>query len=145
MTPRKRQIKRLDDLCKTYIKLRDNLTCQRCGKQYPITENGKIPQGLDWSHFIGRRKHSVRWSPENTCAHCCGCHSYLEGNPHEFVRWILENKHTQESYDILIYKSNQVFKGDLTLIELWLEQELNKLLPKFNRLNYPFLKDFYKD
>jgi hypothetical protein len=60
--------------------------CERCGKYYAPRNT----RGLDCSHFIGRGNWSVRFDPDNAFAHCVGCHSYFENNPHEFVAWAYE-------------------------------------------------------
>ena len=82
----------LDKLFSLYIRTRDAWTCQRCHTFYQMGS-----QGLHCSHFIGRRNRAVRWDPDNACAHCYGCHRFLEGNPIEFGDWI-QNYLGQERY-----------------------------------------------
>lgn len=66
----------LDKLFSQMIRLRDK-TCQYCGKQ------GR----LETSHFHGRRKHSVRYDPDNACALCYSCHMYLGENPYKHTEF----------------------------------------------------------
>lgn len=52
-----------------YIRTRDKWTCQSCKKQYPPNS-----QGLDCSHYWGRRMESVRFDPANCDTLCTYCH-----------------------------------------------------------------------
>lgn len=75
----------LDKLFSRYIRERDGWVCQKCGQWYQ-----KGSQGLQCSHFIGRRNMAVRFYPANACAHCFACHMYLTANPLFFAEWIKE-------------------------------------------------------
>lgn len=68
---------RADALFSLLIRWRDNWRCVRCGKQYPM---GKA-QGLDCSHFYGRRGNSTRFEPMNADALCSfPCHQRWGGD-----------------------------------------------------------------
>jgi len=84
------------------IRARAGWKCEKCGKQY---QRGDI--GLHCSHFVGRGYYSTRFEPLNAFAHCYGCHSRFESNPHEFVEWVKE-KRGQQNYDIIIELSGDV-------------------------------------
>lgn len=140
------QERRMDQKFAILIKLRDGLRCRRCGRQYHLTDNFKIPSGCQNSHYIGRSKRHTRWSYENCYVHCGGCHRYLEHNPEEFRAWVLNHGgHTPASLDFLRIKSNVPFRSDRTFIEMWIDQELLKLLPDNDRLNYKCLEPLYME
>lgn len=95
------------------VRERADWTCQACGKKYvPWTGKNGYPAnpGLHCSHYIGRANYAVRFDKHNVDAHCYGCHSKFEGNPHNFMAW----KYEQLGgilYDILIEKSNDIMLG----------------------------------
>ncbi len=68
------------------VRMRDQWTCTSCGVYYP---EGKR-QGIHCSHFIGRANYATRFLGMNAWAHCYGCHSQFEQNPHDFVEWVKE-------------------------------------------------------
>lgn len=68
--------KRLDNLCREVIMLRDD-RCQWCGKFGP----------LDWAHINSRRFPSTRWSLSNSLALCKGCHLRWHHRPLEGAAW----------------------------------------------------------
>ena len=112
-----KKVQRLDpdvwfSLC---IRERADWTCQKCGKKYEpwYTEKG-IPAnpGLHCSHYIGRGNYSVRFDPMNADAHCYGCHSKFEGNPHAFSTWKTEQL-GGILYDVLIEKSEDSSLGKI--------------------------------
>ena len=72
----KRMKRRLDDVLRVYIKLRDNNLCQTCGIHKDSTPEGS----LDWSHYISRNYLIVRWCQKNSVAQCRKCHrEYAKG------------------------------------------------------------------
>jgi hypothetical protein len=88
------------------IKERVGWTCEKCGKVFNIPDT----QGLHTSHFIGRGNYAVRFEPLNAYAHCYGCHSYFEQNPHIFTAWV-KDKLGLDLYDILMEKSLNIMAG----------------------------------
>ena len=73
------------------IRERADWTCERCFTYYPEGNRS----GLEHSHIWGRRRHSVRWFPDDGIALCTGCHSFVGSNPDEhkaFARDILGEK-----------------------------------------------------
>lgn len=138
------QIERMDEKFAIYIKLRDGLQCRRCGAQFQLTDNFKIPPGCQNSHYIGRTKKNTRWDPANCFTHCTGCHFYLGNNPELFRRWVLEKGgHTPETLEILFQKSEVIFRSDLNMIELVIDSFLSELLARYPRLNYKVLEGIY--
>ena len=66
---RKKLIDQLDKLASAYIKLRDDHTCQRCGKR----EVGS--SSIHVSHVIPKsRGQRYRWEPNNMKCLCFHCH-----------------------------------------------------------------------
>lgn len=66
------------------VRERSNWTCEKCGTQYDFGA-----QGLQCSHYFGRRAYGVRFDPDNAFAHCFSCHQDLGGNPDDFTHWAL--------------------------------------------------------
>ena len=87
------------------VRRRAGWKCERCGKAYV---EGSA-QGLDCSHFYGRRHRSTRWHPDNAFAHCRGCHQYLGSNPAIFAEWV-KDQLGETRYDWLRYRHNLVMK-----------------------------------
>lgn len=87
------------------VRERANWKCEVCGTDY--TNNTR---GLHCSHYHGRANWSVRFNPDNAAAHCYGCHSKLEGSPHDFYQlWI---KFLGEgAYQLLLEKKNDTGLG----------------------------------
>jgi len=113
--PKKAKVKKLDpdyffSLC---VRERADWYCQMCGKKYePWTSTAGYPAnpGRHCSHYIGRANYSTRFDPYNADAHCYGCHSKFEGNPHIFKLW-KEGQLGPELYEIVIEKSNNIMLG----------------------------------
>lgn len=90
---RKRLIKRLDDLTREIVLVRDQ-RCVTCGK----IEN------LQCGHLITRAKYGVRWDLKNCNVQCQGCNFRHEYNPEIYTRWFL-NKYGLEEYQSLCQRS----------------------------------------
>lgn len=143
-SPTSRQEKRMDDKFAILLKLKRNLTCEKCERIYNLTETNKIPRGCQCSHYFHRPKRATRWLYDNCFCHCGGCHMYLGQHSEIFHEWIItQGGHSQDSLDLLMLKSNQS-KVDRSAIELWIDQELLQELPKWPRLNYPALEPIYE-
>lgn len=87
ITHAKREADRLFSL---WIRARDG-RCQRCG----------TTRDLDCSHHITRERLAVRYSPDNACAHCRGCHVFLTHHGALHVEWIIGHIGA-EAYDDLM-------------------------------------------
>ena len=112
----------LDKLFSNYIRLRDKLTCQRCGRVFP-----KLTGGLHCAHYHKRRKQSVRFDPDNAVAFCFGCHTFMDENFDDYFTPFMIRRLGQERFDMLAGRMRQYGKPDRNLIKLWLKQELAKL------------------
>ena len=96
---------KLDIVFSKLVRLRNEFTCERCNKVFPEGHR----QGLDCSHFYGRRHRSTRWHPDNAFAHCRGCHQYLGSNPAIFDKFGRDTL-GDTRYDWLLRRHNQVVK-----------------------------------
>ena len=112
----------LDKLFSDYIRLRDKLTCQKCGKEY-----AKLCRALHCAHYHKRRKKSVRFDPDNAVTFCYGCHQYADENRDEFFTPFMIRRLGQEGFDFLAGRMRQLGAPDRKLIKLWLTEELKKL------------------
>ena len=81
-SPRKKLVKKLDDICSKYIKLRDSYTCQRCGKTNAESQ-------IHLSHVIPRSAGMrLRWDELNSKALCAYCHRrWWHANTLEATEW----------------------------------------------------------
>ena len=130
-------VARLDTLASEYVRKRAMARaggCERCEKpKFDITrEDGStFPawQTLDWAHFRGKNKHSVRWDPSDAAGLCGGCHTHLDRNPEEkveFFRTLLG----QEEFDRLNQRAEFIshYKAtDYRAWEIFLLQQIKEL------------------
>ena len=96
-----------------YCRARDNWTCQRCGKifrEYIKGGNNTHLRGLDCAHLHGRGAKMTRFEPDNACALCYGCHSYLDANPEEKRDFFIE-RIGKTRYDELTKLHHVPFRG----------------------------------
>ena len=127
---RKDEIKELDKLCSEYIRKRAMVEvggCERClAPKYDVQkDNGDtFPayKHLQWAHFKGRNKHTVRWDIENAAGLCGGCHMYLDDNAHEKDEWFKQR--LGDRYDLLLARVYQKGKVDREAIRLYLQEKL---------------------
>ena len=107
-TPRQRLEIRLWELCKAYIRLRDNDTCQKCGKKV-------YGQSADTSHiYCKNRYYSMKYDEMNLMVKCMGCHKWWHNCPLETFVWF--GKTFPERDDYLNVRKKVVKK--LTLLDL---------------------------
>lgn len=79
---------RTDILFSEYIRLRDNWTCQKCGKTFI---QGVDSRGLHCAHmWFGRGNIKTRWEPLNCLALCIGCHNWLGQHPARCAHMLME-------------------------------------------------------
>ncbi len=109
------------------IRMRDNFTCQRCGKK----EDGPSPY-IHCAHFYGRSAKSTRFDPENALALCGtigfpgGCHGYLAQHPMEFVD-LMKKRLGQKRLDMLTVRAKTPTKIDERMIHYGLKVEMDKM------------------
>ena len=77
---RKNIIKKLDDLVRLIVRLRDEDTCQWCKR----TVYGKDSQV---SHVRSRKYYATRWALSNVKLLCAKCHFRWHDNPIEAAAW----------------------------------------------------------
>jgi hypothetical protein len=116
------------------IRLRDNMTCQWCGKTY-----GK----MDTSHIYSRRHRSIRHSPENACLKCFACHRKWHENPLLGHEWLL-GVMGPENYDRLLVRARRVEKAprksDLDELYAHMADEIDRIgrIPAEERVHLQF-------
>ena len=117
---RKKLINKCDALAREVVYKRDNHTCQKCGS--------KINR-LNPAHFVGRKNMNMRFDTRNVITLCVACHFYMDGNPYDFTKWY-KKWIGQEMFEKLMIKKFNKLKtsvANLTLVRLYLEQELKKV------------------
>lgn len=76
--------KKLWDLCREYVFLRDKSKCQHCGRK--VSGRSRQP-----SHVIPKSRSKVlRWDYHNVKTLCGGCHIWWHGFPTESGEWFKE-------------------------------------------------------
>lgn len=104
------------------VRMKSGGRCEKCLKIKGV-------KGLENSHFHGRRKKSVRWSLDNCSALCHGCHRYFTENPADHTAWMIK-KLGIDRFNLLTLQANTpcfMLKGDYEVLNMWLDQELEKL------------------
>ena len=115
------KIDKADKAFSTYIRTRDNWTCQRCMKRYdPPTS------ALHCSHFMGRGKEATRFDELNADAICYGCHRYFTAQPAEHYQGQGKKKE-QTVVDGLVLSTNQYQNKDRQMAYLYGTQRLKGL------------------
>jgi len=118
-TSHKKLIKKLDDLVRQIVRLRDTECC--CGK--------RLEDNMQVSHFVSRRVHALRWDLRNVAGSCPGCNLRHNYDPLPYTRWMLRTW-GKSVMDDLFEAKNKISKltnSDLEEIKQSLEVELQKL------------------
>jgi len=111
-SPRKRLVKKLDNIFSLYIRARDKDKCFTCGtKQNPTC-----------GHLITRSKYSVRWDEKNAFCQCASCNLHHEYNSHIFTSAYIK-KFGAPAYMALVRLANKSHK--------FLDSELEALYQHF--------------
>lgn len=111
----------LDALFSKFIRLRDKLTCQRCGHVFP-----ELTQGLHCAHYHKRRNQSVRFDPDNCVAFCWGCHQYMDEH-HDEHKAFMKRRLGEERFNFLEGRMRQFGGPDRKALRIWLNIELAKI------------------
>ena len=120
---RKAVIKRLDDMCRTIVKITALKTvggCERC-----LARKDSISE-LDWAHNQPRQRLSTRWDIRNAAGLCSGCHRYLDNN-HDEKREFFEKRLGKGVYELVRILSQTTQKVDYDLVYLDLKQKTELL------------------
>jgi hypothetical protein len=115
------EVRKLDDLCRQYVFMRDRFLCVKC-LHLTKRRNG---DRLQWAHIYSRGVHSLRWEPDNSVVLCSGCHLHGHLHPLEFSRWFEEQYPDRVKYLTLLRQTKR--KVDRVGMRLWLEQQIEKL------------------
>ena len=90
-SPRKRLEDRIWKVVQQIVRIRDNYTCQKCGRYHrPDPGEGR---NLDCSHVFGRgaqRDPFMKWEPQNVKLMCFRCHQWYAECPTESGEWFAE-------------------------------------------------------
>jgi len=126
----------LDKLFSEYIRrraIKDAGGCEWCGKpKFDIQkENGTtLPawKQLDCAHFIGRRKVSVRYDPDNAIGTCkLGCHNAMDNHPAEKIAFF-KARLGERGFDMLNHRARIPYpKPDKQAIELYLMEKMKEV------------------
>lgn len=123
----------LDALFSDYIRHRDGLKCQVCGRDYSNAETSDR-RGLHCAHCFSRGTKLTRWNPDNAVAACYWCHvgprneTALDRNLHFKTKFFKAHLGSKR-YLMLewMHKNPGKFpKPDQAAIKLWLKSELKK-------------------
>lgn len=134
-------IDKLDVLFSEYIRKRAVINmggCEYCGKLFydkPKENGGVLPawRQLDCSHFIGRRKRSTRYDPDNAIGTCSHCNRfYLPEHPFEHTEFFRKRLGSAR-LEQLIIKGNTIVKIDKETVEADLKEKL-RLLEGFKEM-----------
>ena len=128
---------RLDALASEYVRKRAMVRtggCERCkALKFDITkEDGSIFPAwktLQWAHYRGTNKHTVRWDESDAAGLCGGCHTHLDRNPQEKVEFF-STLLGQEEFDRLNLRAEATMRSgttDYRAIELYLKIKINEL------------------
>jgi len=97
-----------DGLFRKWRRVKDNYTCQKCGRVYSQDNAGN----LQVAHFHSRRHENTRFDTDNTLCLCgIPCHHYFDTHRTEFEEFMLERL-GRERYDLLELKAHITKKRD---------------------------------
>jgi len=123
---RRKAIDRLDALASEYVRKRAIVRCGGCDRCH----QGKVSwKNLQWSHYRGRNKHSVRWDESNAAGLCGGCHTHLDRNPEEKVEFF-KTLFSQEEFDRVNLRAEVRMRSattDYKLIGIYLKELIEGL------------------
>ena len=105
-----------------YIRTRDNWTCQRCGRQFAPPTNG-----LQCSHYFGRRKENTRFDPRNCDALCTGCHQIWGSDDRESYREFKIRQLGEKGFYELRMRSEILVKKDRKAALIYARQLLKEV------------------
>lgn len=113
---------KVDSVFSKVIRLRDNYTCQKCGKT-------QAEAMIQCSHIYSRRHRSTRWDEANARALCFRCHMDWHSNPTE-ARELALTWMTEDELDELCQKAwttTKITKQEKEEIYKQLKARLNEL------------------
>ena len=109
-----------------YIRLRDG-ECVRCHSLPENNVEGEPINGLECSHYFGRRKESTRFEPDNCDSLCFGCHQYWGSTDREAYRAFKVKQLGEQGFKLLTIQANSYKKKDRKM-SLIIANELIKTL-----------------
>lgn len=121
---RKKLTKKLDDLCRDIVRLRDNNTCQKCGKR--IEGSNSHP-----CHVVAK-KNGASWRRFDLLNIFLGdmfCHRWWHDNPTESGKWFAEKWPARDIYleKYRYGKPAKISTAEMRELVVKYEQKLNEL------------------
>jgi hypothetical protein len=119
------KLRTTDRLWTKYKRIKEDYTCQKCGRVYP-PDNCR---NLGVAHFHGRAHENVRFDEENTLCLCnIPCHQYLDTHKTEFKEF-MRKRLGDKAYDLLDLRAHITKKRDdksdaLIIRQMLKEQEV---------------------
>jgi hypothetical protein len=113
------QIKTLDKLFAHLIQLRSNGYCEYCHKYVKL-------EGINPSHFHGRRMKSVRWDEDNVHGICTPCHQAFHNNFCTYITWV-EKRLGEERYDDLLSRAVNITKLDYEDVKAQIQNRIKEI------------------
>jgi 5-methylcytosine-specific restriction endonuclease McrA len=97
------EVRKLDDLCRQYVFMRDRFLCVKC-LHLTKRRNG---DRLQWAHYRTSRIKSLRWMPFNSMVLCHDCHQEFHSSTGKitFRQWFLE-RYPERVEAVLIAQHN---------------------------------------
>ena len=101
------KLDRADILFSKYVRELHNWTCEYCGRMGKV--GGETVARMEASHYITRKKRTVRFDLENVRCLCSNCHKELGGYKREengpYDIW-MQNKLGEKKYRLLVIRGN---------------------------------------
>lgn len=117
---RKSLIKKLDDVVRQIIRLRDTHCCS-CGK--------RLEDNLQVSHYIGRRHYSLRWDLRNVAGSCPGCNLLHNHNTLPYTTFMI-----REYGEEILKEFSEIMKLHTKFSTSQLEELLHKIEEQIKEL-----------
>lgn len=111
-----------------YIREKAGWKCQKCGKSCKV--GGEWIAKLEASHYIGRRKETTRFDPDNVYSLCFTCHKrmggYTRNEDGEYDLWV-KKLLGPKKYRALVIRANLPGKWDDKLTKMYIEKLTEEL------------------
>lgn len=115
-----------DILWTKYMRLKQDYTCQKCGRYYP-PDNKAALMNLGVSHYHGRGHENVRFDEDNTNLMCnFPCHDYFDHHKGEYKEWMIRRL-GQDRFDMLEVRANLYKAKDDVSDKMIIKQMIKEL------------------
>ena len=117
------KLDKADVLFSKFIRLRDK-HCVRCLKGGSGIDG---IDGLQCSHYYGRRRENTRFDPENCDSLCFGCHQEWGSTDREAYREFKIKQLGKKGFDLLQMRANTMKKKDRRMALIVIKELLKTL------------------